>query len=77
MTPTVHVLWRGSALCGNVHGLPGDWGTDDRVHRWVAFNSIWRGGWKRFATCAECRVAAGRLDQMQDLTAGPLILRDD
>ena len=62
MTPTVHVLLCGRVLCGSVHGLPKDWGPG---HKWVPFDAVWRGGWKRWATCAECRCAAKRLEEMR------------
>jgi hypothetical protein len=62
VTPTVHVLLYGRVLCGSIHGLPKDWGPG---HKWVGFNDVWRGGWKRWATCAECRCAAERLVEMQ------------
>lgn len=62
MTPTVHVLHYGRALCGNVHGVPSGWG---EAHRWVGLDHIWRGGWRRAATCAECKFAAERLEEMR------------
>lgn len=62
MKPTVHILHYGRALCGSVHGLPRNWG---EAHRWVGYGFIYRGGWKRFATCPECRACAERLDEMR------------
>jgi len=48
MTPTVHVLAYGRALCGSVHGVPSGWG---RNMRWVsAFGKEWRTD----ATCCAC-----------------------
>lgn len=67
MTPTVHVLAHGRVLCGSIHGLPSGWG---EAHRWVSYFGVWRGGWKRWATCAECRCAAERLDEMRQPEAG-------
>jgi len=49
---TVHVLWRGTTLCGNVHGLPRDWG---RAHAWVGLPDP---EWPAHSTCATCREAA-------------------
>lgn len=63
MTPTVHVLHYGRALCGSVHGEPRLWG---EKHRWTGYSGEWRGGWKRWATCMECRCAAERLDEMKE-----------
>lgn len=62
MRYTVHVLHYGRALCGQMHGVPADWGP---LQKWVGLDHVWRGGWKRWATCAECRHAAERLEQMQ------------
>lgn len=49
MTPTVHVLLHGRVLCGSVHGLPRDWGSQ---HRWVHVED------RGLATCATCREAS-------------------
>lgn len=49
MTPTVHVLLYGSVLCGQIHGLPKDWGPQ---HRWVRLEE------RVLATCAACRDAS-------------------
>ena len=61
MKPTVHVLHYGRALCGSVHGEPQRWGA---AHRWVGYDFTYRGGWKGWATCLECRIAAALLDEM-------------
>lgn len=63
MTPTVHVLAYGRVLCGNVHGLPCNWGPQ---HRWVSW---FDGGW-RDATCATCRRQSFLLDVPRQ--AGPV-----
>jgi hypothetical protein len=52
MSPTVHVLLYGRVLCGNVHGLPCDWGAG---HKWCRPQD-----WRK-ATCASCREQAERL----------------
>lgn len=49
MTPTVHVLFEGRALCGNVFGGPSSWGP---AMRWVGFLDP---AWREHATCATCR----------------------
>jgi hypothetical protein len=46
---TVHVLWYGTALCGNIHGLPRDWPSS---MRWIGANHPC---WRRYATCSTCR----------------------
>ncbi len=46
MTPTVHVLLHGRVLCGQIHGVPKDWGPQ---HRWVG-----PADWRK-ATCSGCR----------------------
>lgn len=52
MTPhvSVHVLVYGHTLCGQVHGVPKDWGPE---HRWVGIAD-----WRLHATCNLCREAA-------------------
>jgi len=51
MTPTVHVLWLGRALCGQVHGEPSMWGGA----RWVHPSE------REKATCVACRDAAEQI----------------
>lgn len=48
---TVHILRHGRALCGNVHGLPGQW---DRSQLWIGCNDP---DARELATCAECKRA--------------------
>jgi len=52
MSPTVHVLLFGNVLCGNVHGLPCNWGPG---HRWVSVMD------RNLATCSGCKSAANRV----------------
>lgn len=59
MTPTVHVLLYGHAVCGNVHGLPKDWGGA----KWVPLSD-----WKQ-ATCATCKEVA---EKLTELVVGPI-----
>jgi hypothetical protein len=64
VTPTVHILTYGRVLCGNVHGIPRDWGPQ---HRWVsAFDERWREG----ATCAQCRMVAELLEEVRRINYG-------
>lgn len=49
MSPTVHVLLCGQALCGSVHGVPKDWGPG---HQWVRVEE------RAEATCAVCKQTA-------------------
>lgn len=49
MTPRVHVLCHGRALCGSVHGLPCNWGPG---HQWVRVEE------RADATCSACKDAA-------------------
>lgn len=49
---TVHVLWRGSVLCGSLHGFPSAWG---RGILWIGANDP---AWGQHATCPTCREQA-------------------
>lgn len=64
MTPTVHVLAYGRALCGSVHGIPAEWGAG---HRWV---SAFGEEWKRDATCVVCREQAKAMEAVHDSING-------
>mgnify|MGYP001595241870 FL=1 len=64
MSPTVHVLAHGRVLCGNVHGLPKDWGPE---HRGV---SAFEEGWRDDATCALCRKVTELLLQARRMNFG-------
>lgn len=61
---SVHVLWHGQALCGNLPGPPRRWGNSAR---WIGANDL---DWKEHATCPTCREQATLLERQLESERG-------